>query len=326
MALAVRNRANEDLVDGRQPLIFNWNFLAQPDYTDLSSELTTDTSPSDTSENPPLRTPKPTKSLLIWDDKAKRIRASLSAELYQSACNGQLKLWSLFNDIPAQPPVEVGEINFWTTTSNIFRSDLIKFCTSQKIRVITENSIPPSEVKEVSNPLLVTPHCSKSADNEELASAFSAVEKGEAATLEFCHSQKISEAAEHVPSLPEGQATSPPVANTPRLSHWADYMELARAFPTIMQTSTETLQWFRNGSSDRKRARGFKEAQIPNTGKRGRGNKTQYDIFVIAKYLLSIGYISHRSAENGLNSHLGAARKSYRERYEDLDFSTAWDI
>lgn len=66
------------------------------------------------------------------------------------------------------------------------------------------------------------------------------------------------------------------------------------------------------------RASGFKEAQIKGTGKKGRGNKTQFDIFVVAKYLLESGTVRPTALSAGLRKHLGAALDDYKVQFEDL--------
>lgn len=269
MALAVRNRDNDGPSDGSKPSIFRWDSLTQRHSPRDLTEHTSNTESKGDTAGQSQKIAKPAESLLTWDDRAERIKASLSQQLYQSVRNGHLNLWSLFCDVVSNPPSDLGDINFWTTTSNIYRSDLIKFCRSQKIKVVIDQS--PAKPEEQGR--------SSQHDDES--------RKGT--------NQDVN-----------------------RPDNWADYKELALAFPAVGKTEAATLEWFKNGSSDRKRSGGFKEAHISGTGKQGRGNKAQFDIFVIAEYLLRSGILRPATVAVGLRKHLGASLENYKERFDAL--------
>lgn len=272
MALAVRNRDNDGPPDAARPPIFRWDSQHQVCSPSDFSVRSNDAEFRSHTAGRPQEMPKQEEPPLIWDDRAERIKSSLIQELYKSARNGHLNLWSLFCDMAKAPPSDLGDINFWIATSNIYRSDLIKFCRSQKIGVEFDSSAPQPEATKTFNQQNAEP---KKGFNEDV--------------------------------------NRPP--------HWAHYKELAQAFP-VGKTDAATIEWFRKGSGDRRRAGGFKEAQIKETGKKGRGYKTQFDIFVIAKYLLISGYLRPATIVAGLRKHLGAALKDYKDQYDDL-FSSA---
>jgi len=272
MALAVRNRDNDGPSDAARPPTLRWDSQTQVCNPSDFSVCPNDLELQSHSADHHLGTPKQKEPQLIWDDRAERIKSSLFKELYQSVRNGHLNLWSLFCDMVKAPPSDLGDINFWIATSNIYRSDLIKFCRSQKIGVEFDSIAPQPEAPKTSNQQNTEP---KKGFNEDI--------------------------------------NRPP--------HWAHYKELAQAFP-VGKTDAATIEWFRKGSGDRRRAGGFKEAHIKETGKKGRGYKTQFDIFVIAKYLLKNGYLRPATIVAGLRQHLGAALKDYKDQYDDL-FSSA---
>lgn len=264
MALAVRNRDNDGPPDAGRPPILRWD--SQPQVfspTDYGAALWGQTTADQSRENEKQEQP-----LFIWDDRAERIKSSFKNELYQSVRNGHLNLWSLFCDMAKAPPSDLGDIDFWIATTNIYRPDLIKFCRSQKIGVEFDPIAPKPEPQETFNQQNAEP---KNAFNQDV--------------------------------------NRPP--------HWAHYLELASAFP-VGKTDAATREWFRKGSADRMRAAGFKEAQIKGTGKKGRGNKTQFDIFVVARYLLISGSLRPTTVAVGLRKHLGAALEDYKEQYEEL--------
>jgi len=273
MALAVRNRDNDGPPDAARPPILRWDSQHQVcSPSDFSVHSNDAELRSHTADRPP-EMPKQEEPPLIWDDRAERIKSSLIQELYKSVRNGHLNLWSLFCDMVKVPPSDLGDIDFWIATSNIYRSDLIKFCSSQKIKVEIAPGALKAEAQETSNQHRNEPR------------------KG-----------------------PYQDITRPP--------HWAHYMELAKAFPAVGKTDAETLKWFENGSADSKRASGFKEARIEGTGKPGKGHKTQFDIFVIAKYLLITGTLRPLTIATGVRNHLGPALEDYKDQYEGL-FSSA---
>ncbi len=273
MALAVRNRDNDAPPDYARPSILRWDSPTRVNTPGNLSARSHDDDQKKHAANQPHEIPKQEEPQLIWDDRAERIKSSLFAELYQAVRNGQLNLWNFFCDMPKAPPSDIGDIDFWIATSSIYRSDLIKFCRSQKIKVEITPIAPQPEAKETFN--------------------------------QYDAASRID---------PNQDVSRPP--------HWADYKELALAFPSVGRTDAATLEWFKKGSSDRKRASGFKEAQIKGTGKKGRGNKTQFDIFVVAKYLLVSGIVRPAAIVAGLRKHLGASLEDYQDQYEDL-FSSA---
>lgn len=270
MVLAVRNRDNDGPPDHARPPIFRWDSLPQVyKSSDLAACSNGAEPPTGQAADQPHEGAKQKEQLLIWDDRAERIKLSLKNELYKSVKNGHLNLWRLFCDIPKEPPSDLSDIDFWIATSTIYRSDLIKFCDSQKIGVEFDRVTPQPEAHDTSNQ-----H----------------------------NAESRKESSEDV--------NRPP--------HWADYEELARAFPSVGKTEASTLEWFRQGSGDRMRARGFKEAKIKGTGKKGRGHRTQFDIFGIARYLLISETLRQRAIDIGLRKHLGAAFGDYTEQYDDL--------
>lgn len=269
MALAVRNRDNDGPPDAARPLILRWD--SQPQVyspSDLTARSNGAPPRRQTTADQSQESAKQEEPIFIWDDRAERIRSSLKKELYQSVRNGHLNLWNLFCDMAKAPPSDLGDIDFWIATTNIYRSDLIKFCGSQKIGVKFDPIIPQPSAHETFNQ-----------QNAESKNGFN---------------QDVN-----------------------RPPHWAHYRELAKAFP-VGKTDAATLEWFRQGSADRVRAAGFKEAQIKGTGKKGRGNKTQFDIFVVARYLLISGSLRPATVVAGLRKHLGAAQEDYKEQFEDL--------
>jgi hypothetical protein len=274
MALAVRNRDNDGPPDSARPPILRWDsqhhVYSPSDFSVRSNDAELRSHTADR----PHETPKQEEPPLIWDDRAERIKSSLIQELYKSVRSGHLNLWNLFCDMVKAPPSNLGDIIFWTATSNIYRSDLIKFCHSQKIGVEFDRVAPRPETQEPFNQHDVGPR-----------------------------------------KNPTQDISRPP--------HWADAQELTQAFPAVKKTYSETLKWFENRSSDRKRARGFKEAHIKDTGKQGRGYKTQFDIFIIAKYLLMSRALRPQTIVTGLCKHLGAALEDYKDQYDDFFSSIA---
>jgi len=143
---------------------------------------------------------------------------------------------------------------------------------------------------------------------------------------EFCRREKIKVVTEQTAPQPEdaappqkwGQSKKNSKEGETRQPHWADSDELARAFPAVESTPEATLAWFKEGASDRKRRKGFKEAYIENTGGRGRGKRSQYNIFVIAGFLLDEFDWSERSIRAGLQKHLGAALDDYEDELNNI--------
>lgn len=269
MALAVRNRDNDGPPDASRPSILRWDRQPQVYSPSDFSGYTNDAEPQSQSADSHQEMSKQEEPLLIWDDRAERIKSSLIKELYQSVRNGHLNLWSLFCDIVKAPPSDLGDINFWIATSNIYRSDLIKFCRSQKIKVEIDLIAPQPEAPETFGQ-----------DNAE--------------------SRKGS----------NQNANRPP--------HWADYEELSSAFPAVGKTESDTKKYFMDGSADHKRKRGFKEAYIDGTGGSGSGNRSQFDIFAIAKHLHRRRILKQWSIEAGLRKHFGAALDDYKDQYDNL--------
>lgn len=269
MALAVRNRDNDGPPDAARPPILRWDIPTQVCNLSDFSVFPNDVELQSHSADHHLGTPKQKEPQLIWDDRAERIKSSLCTELYQSVRNGHLNLWSLFCDMVKAPPSDLGDINFWIATSTIYRSDLIKFCRSQKIKVEIDPIAAQPEVRETFNQ-----------DNAE--------------------SRKGS----------NQNANRPP--------HWADYEELSCAFPAVGKTESDTKKYFMDGSADHKRKRGFKEAYIDGTGGSGSGNRSQFDIFAIAKHLHRHRILKQWSIEAGLRKHFGAALDDYKDQYDSL--------
>lgn len=274
MVLAVRNRDNDGPPDHARPPIFRWDSLPQVyKSSDLAACSNGAEPPKGQAADQPHVGVKQEEQLLIWDDRAERIKLSLKNELYRSVKNGHLNLWRLFCDMPKEPPNDLCDVDFWIATSTIYRSDLVKFCYSQKIGVQFDPIAPQPESQDTFNQHSSEP---KKAFNQDV--------------------------------------NRPP--------HWAHYLELASAFP-VGKTDAANREWFRKGSADRMRAAGFKEAQIKGTGKKGRGYKTQFDIFVVARYLLISGSLRPTTVAIGLRKHLGAALEDYKEQFEDLFSSDA---
>lgn len=269
MALAVRNRDNDGPPESARPPVFRWDSVPRVYNPSDFSAHSNDAEPQRHTADQFHEIPKQEEQLLIWDDRAERIKSSLLKELYQSVRNGHLNLWSLFCDTAKEPPSDLGDIDFWIKTSNIYRSDLIKFCHSQKIKVEIDQTSPHPGKQDTFNQHTDEP-------------------RNDTYQVE----------------------TRPP--------HWADYEELAHAFPAVEKTDSETLKWFKQGSSDHKRARGFKEAYVEGTGKRGYGNRSQFNIFAIANYLLRRDFLKEQAVARGLRKHLGAALEDYKYEYDDL--------
>lgn len=146
----------------------------------------------------------------------------------------------------------------------------------------------------------------------------------------FCCKQKIRVEIEQVASaqeapLPPKETSESEItadAAETRQSHWADYEQLARAFPTVCDTRELTLKWFKRGSDDHKRACGFKDAHIDGTGGRGRGKRSQFDIFLIAHHLLDQNLLRPHIVLTGVHKHLGAALEDYAEEFDKLSISS----
>lgn len=269
MALAVRNRDHDGPPQSNQPPVFHWNTLSRVYTPHDFSTCTPNGEPLEQATGQLKDTSTAGEKLLIWDDRAERIKSSLLKELYQSARNRQLNLWSLFGDTVKEPPDDSADINFWITTSDIYRSDLIKFGQSQKIKADIEHD--------------------------------------------------TSHSAEHpAPDQRTDESRKAPSQGEGRPPHWADYEELARAFPAVEKTDSLTLSKFKQYSSDHNDSPGFREAYIEGTGGRGRGNRSQFDIFAFAKYLLKRRFLTPASVVAGLRMHLGAALKAYKDEYDDM--------
>lgn len=70
-----------------------------------------------------------------WDERTTQLMLVLMQRLHRSACSNDFELWSLSADTVKEPPTDLNDIRYWATTSSIYRSDLIRFCEKERVKV-----------------------------------------------------------------------------------------------------------------------------------------------------------------------------------------------
>jgi len=68
----------------------------------------------------------------------------LTGRLQKAVVEGRIELWNTFAEKVKEPPAN-NDAFLWAVTASIYRSDLIKFCRSEKIRVIFEDEQATSQ-------------------------------------------------------------------------------------------------------------------------------------------------------------------------------------
>ncbi len=143
----------------------------------------------------------------------------LIQRLFTSVVERKFDLWNSFADKVKNPPV-LSDAYMWAVTASIYRSDLIKFCRSEKIDISFENEQKDGQTND----------------------------------------QAVHRANESSTSLNGCIATTADSqGRTVNKFKFADYVQLAEAFQ-VDSDPTKNLNWFKNRCSDLNKYPAFKQA------------------------------------------------------------------
>lgn len=131
ISFAIRNKANHFSSEAVEPHFSRWNASSHAYSPEQSNkEIVQSLVAHHDSENVTYQSVAPT-----WDERTYQLKIDLTQSLYHAVCNREFQVWGLSCETVKRPPTKQDEIIFWAKTASIFKPDLIKFCSAQKVSV-----------------------------------------------------------------------------------------------------------------------------------------------------------------------------------------------
>lgn len=128
LSFAIRNRLSSRTAQQPEPSTSRGNVPSHIETGECSARITLQSDVVSKCDSRPEQTPN-------WDERTTQLMLALIQRLHRAACNKDLELWSLSNEVVKEPPSDPNDIAYWATTSTIFRSDLLKFCEGERVNV-----------------------------------------------------------------------------------------------------------------------------------------------------------------------------------------------
>lgn len=153
LSFAVRNRDRHQPPPTSEPFVSRWNAQSHTYSAQETSERPSITRFPPQADTILQSSLAPEQSTPIWDERTSQLKISLTQRLYKAACNREIELWTPLCETVKEPPDNPDDIIYWATMASIFKTDLLKFCEKERVKVEfdvedahgdSEDSLPPS--------------------------------------------------------------------------------------------------------------------------------------------------------------------------------------
>lgn len=131
ISFAIRNKTKHHSSAAAEPHFSRWNAPSHVYSPEQSSkELAESLIARHDSERVTQQSVAPT-----WDERTYQLKIDLTQRLYQAVCNREFEVWGLSGETVKRLPTTQDEVVFWAKTASIFKPDLVKFCSAQRVSV-----------------------------------------------------------------------------------------------------------------------------------------------------------------------------------------------